>query len=103
MAQIRSTDTTREVLGELGGRLRTYRLQQNVTQAQLAETAGVGLATLKRTEAGENTRLETIVKILRALGRLEALDGFLPPPLVSPIRLAEARERGRKRARPSRG
>ena len=47
MAQIRSTDTTREVLGELGGRLRTYRLQQNVTQAQLAETAGVGLATLK--------------------------------------------------------
>jgi len=70
-----------------------------VTQAELAETAGVGHATVKRAEAGENIRLKTIVKILRALGRVEALDSFLPEPLVSPIRLAEQRERTRQRAR----
>jgi len=74
-----------------------------VTQAELAETAGVGHATVKRAEAGENIRLETIVKILRALGRVEALDSFLPEPLVSPIRLADQRERGRQRARRSLG
>ena len=103
MGQIRATDTTGEILREVGARLRGFRLQQNVTQAELAETAGVGHSTIKRTEAGENPRLETLVKILRALGRVEALDSFLPEPLVSPIRLAEQRERGRQRARRSRG
>ncbi len=103
MAHIRSTDTTEEILREIGARLRSFRLQQNVTQARLAETAGVGHATVKRAEAGESIRLETIVKILRALGRVEALDSFLPEALVSPIRLAEERERGRRRARRSRG
>ena len=103
MCHIRATDTTREILREVGARLQGFRLQQNVTQAQLAENAGVGHATVKRAEAGDNTRLETIVKILRALGRVEALDSFLPEPLVSPIRLAEQRERRRQRARPTRG
>jgi transcriptional regulator with XRE-family HTH domain len=105
MGHIRATDTTKEILREVGARLHGFRLQQNVTQADLAEKAGVGHATVKRAEAGENIRLETIVKILRALGRVEALDSFLPEPLVSPIRLADQRERGggRQRARRSRG
>ncbi len=103
MGHIRATDTTKEVLREIGARLQGFRLQQNVTQAELAETAGVGHATVKRAEAGENIRLQTIVKILRALGRVEALDSFLPEPLVSPIRLADQRERGRQRARRSLG
>ncbi len=103
MGQIRATDTSREILQEVGARLRGFRLQQNVTQAELAETAGVGQATIKRAEAGENPRLETLIRILRALGRVEALDSFLPEPLVSPIRLAEQRERRRQRARRSHG
>ncbi len=103
MGHIRSTDTTEEILSEAGARLRGFRLRQNLTQADLAEAAGVGHATVKRAEAGESVRLETIVKILRALGRVEALDSFLPEPLVSPIQLVEQRERGRQRARRSRG
>ena len=99
MGHIRATDTTKEILREVGARLRGFRLRQNVTQADLAETAGVGHATVKRAEAGESIRLETIVKILRALGRVEALDSFLPEPLVSPIQLVEQRDRGRQRAR----
>jgi transcriptional regulator with XRE-family HTH domain len=99
MGHIRANNTTEEILRELGVRLRGFRLQRNVTQAELAETAGVGHATVKRAEAGENIRLETIVKILRALGRVEALNSFLPEPLISPIRLAEQRERTRRRAR----
>jgi hypothetical protein len=70
-----------------------------MTRAELALQAGVGLATTVRAEAGQNTSLETIVKMLRALGRLDALDAFLPPPLVSPIQLAAFRGHERKRAR----
>ena len=99
MGHIRAISTTKEILREIGARLRGLRLRRSVTQAKLAETAGVGHATIRRAEAGENIRLETVVKILRALGRVEALDSFLPEPLMSPIRLAEQRERKRQRAR----
>lgn len=102
MHQIRSVDTTDEILRELGARLRGYRLQQNVTTAELATRAGIGVATAARAETGRNTSVETIVKILRALGRLDALDAILPEPLVSPIQLAARRGRQRRRARPRR-
>jgi len=102
MHQIRSVDTTDEILRELGARLRGYRLQQNVTTAELARRAGIGVATAARAETGRNTSMETIVKILRALGRLDGLDAILPEPLVSPIQLAARRGRQRQRARPRR-
>ena len=40
------------ILSELGGRLTRVRLEQNLTQAQLAEQAGVSKRTVERLEAG---------------------------------------------------
>lgn len=96
--QIPSTATTDEILRELGQRLQRYRLQQNRTAADVARDAGVGLRTLERAEAGERPTLATFVQIVRALGRLDALDAFLPPPLISPLQLAELSGQERRRA-----
>jgi transcriptional regulator with XRE-family HTH domain len=90
--------TSHEILLELGRRLQAYRLQQNRTLADVAESAGVGLRTAQRAEAGQNPTLDTLVRLLRALGRLDTLDAFLPVPLVSPIQLARLRGRARQRA-----
>jgi len=99
ISTIRSTSTTGEVLRELGERVRGYRLQQNRTIASLASDAGIGPRTIVRLEAGEHPTLETVVRVLRALGRLDALDAFLPPPGVSPLQLAA--QSGRERVRAS--
>jgi transcriptional regulator with XRE-family HTH domain len=99
MNHIRVTSTTGEVLQEVGSRVRAYRLQQNKTHAELAKEAGIGRATLVRAEAGQNSSLETLVKILRVLGRLDALNDFLAPPLISPIQVAAFQGRTRRRAR----
>jgi transcriptional regulator with XRE-family HTH domain len=96
--RIRPSATTDEILTEVGARLQRYRLQQDRTVEEVAASAGVGERTLVRAEAGENTTLKTVVKVLRALGRVEALDAFLPPPLVSPIQLAATSGRERQRA-----
>ncbi len=96
--RIQPTATTDEVLAELGDRLRGYRLQQNRTLEDVAAEAGVHLSTAQRAERGANPTLETIVRLLRALGRLDALDAFLPPPLVSPIQLARLGGREPQRA-----
>jgi len=90
--------TTDEILAELGGRLRRYRLQQNRTVAEIAEQSGLSPAAIERVEHGNNTTLDTLIRILRALGRVEALDAFLPAPLISPLELAELSGKQRQRA-----
>ena len=89
-----------EVLEEVGRRLQRTRLQKNVTQAQLAERAGVSVRTVSAAEAGEDIRLSTLIKLMRAFGRLENLDSLLPEPRVSPLELVERKGRERQRARP---
>ena len=98
MQQIGATATTEEILRELGQRIQRYRLQQNRTLVDVAASAGVGVRTAKRAEAGERPTLETIVRLLRALGRLDTLNAFLPAPLVSPLQLASLGGHERQRA-----
>ena len=97
-----NVSTNDEVMREFGLRLRGYRLRQNRIQGEIARLAGVTPATVVNAEAGKNVRLESIVRILRALGQLEALNDFLPEPTVSPIQLlalhGKVRQRARKRS-----
>ena len=96
--KISESQTTDEILIELGDRLRRYRLQQNRTVDEMSADAGVGFSTARRAESGANPTLETLVKLLRALGRLDALESFLPTPVVSPIQMAALSGRRRQRA-----
>ncbi len=90
--------TDSEILAELGGRLRRYRLQQNVTQEDLSRLAGIGIRTVRNVENGEDTQFSTIIRLLRALGRLDTLDAFLPEAPVSPMELLQTGGRQRNRA-----
>jgi transcriptional regulator with XRE-family HTH domain len=103
------TDTA--VLAELGRRLERHRLERNWTQAVLAAEAGVGQATVQRAERGESVQMTSMIKLLRALGLLGALDVAIPESIDLPIaqlerdqrkrrRRASGRGRGRKRAEP---
>ena len=95
--------TDAEIRSEIGGRLREYRLQRNLTQQTLAERAGLSRRAVYAAETGRDSMLSTIVRILRVIGRLEALETFLPPPPASPLRLLDRGSRTRKRARAGRG
>lgn len=99
MTRIGPAATTEEILAEIGERIRRYRLQQNRTLDDIAAEAGVAAITAQRAESGSNPTLDTVVRLLRALGRLDALDTFLPPPLVSPLEVAERSGREPRRAR----
>lgn len=90
--------TNDEILVEMGRRLRSYRLQRNVTVADLAEQAGLNRNTVLNAEAGRDPRLSTLVAMLRVLGRLDALEAFLPTPPISPLQLVKLRAQQRQRA-----
>lgn len=87
------------VLGELGRRLARTRLERNLSQQQLAHEAGVSKATIERLEAGEPIKSTSLVRVLRALGLLDALDRLIPEPLPSPVERLRLQGRRRRRAR----
>jgi transcriptional regulator with XRE-family HTH domain len=86
------------VLAELGGRLERTRLERNLTQRELAAEAGVERKALQRIEAGESVKLTSLVRVLRALGLLDALDRLVPEPTPSPLELLKLQGRRRRRA-----
>ena len=82
---IEAIGSDRAVLEELGRRLREARLERNLSQAEVADDAGIGRVTLQRMEAGESPSLINFIRVLRALDLLEGLDRLVPEPGPSPI------------------
>ena len=92
--------SSRQILRSLGERLATIRLSRNITQKQLATTAGIGLRTLVRIEEGQNSSLETLIKVMHALGLAQQLESMIPDPAIRPIERVKYKGHERKRARP---
>ena len=88
---------------ELAGRLQRERLNQNLSQRELAERAGISLRTLKYLEGGRGVSMPTMIRVLRALDRLDRLSAFLAEAGPSPIQLARMKGRERRRASARRG
>lgn len=86
------------VLLELGSRLSSARLARNMTQAELANEAGVSKRTLERIEAGQSAQLTSFIRVLRALNLVERLELLLPPAQPGPMDLLEHAGRPPQRA-----
>ena len=96
--KIEASASDTAVLAEVGRRLTQLRLAQNIGQAQLAERAGVGVATVQRLERGVSVGLTSLIRILRALDRLEGLEPAIPELLPSPLEQLQLHGRRRRRA-----
>ena len=83
--------TTIEWEATLGRQLRELRLRQNVDQRQLAEQAGVALNVVKNLEAGKGATVQSLVKVLRALGRVEWLESLAPAVSISPLQMLKSK------------
>lgn len=88
---------SRELLVELGHRIKRARINKNITQTELADIVDKSRTAIEGAEKGKCT-LETFVSILVALDLTDSLELFLPKPPISPIMLAKSQGRQRKRA-----
>jgi len=86
------------VLKGIGHRIAQYRLNQDKTQAALAQEAGVSNRTMARVEQGDSVQASSIIRILRALQLLENLDTLIPEPALSPVQQLKMQGRRRQRA-----
>lgn len=73
-----------ELAEELGQRLQRHRLQQNISQAELAERIGVSTPTISNLENGKNSTMDTFLNVVLALGLTNELEHlFAQVPLTS--------------------
>jgi transcriptional regulator with XRE-family HTH domain len=90
--------TDAAVLNELGARLSRARIDRGLTQAALAEEAGVAKRTVERIEAGKPSEIATLIRVLRVLGLSAGLDQLIPESAPSPMALLKSQGRERHRA-----
>lgn len=87
------------IVKELCGILKQVRLQQNITQEQLAEKAGLSRSAISKMETGKSAvELLTVIQVLRALQQLHLLDNWKIAATVSPLLVAKLSAKGRLRA-----
>ena len=99
--KIESGVTDQAILQELGVRLTVARLARNLTQAALAEQAGVSKRTVERLESGQvATQLSGFLRVCRALGLVDRFETLVPSPEPGPV--AQLRRQGQTRKRTSR-
>jgi transcriptional regulator with XRE-family HTH domain len=85
-------------LAEIGKRIARYRIDSRMTQAELAEQAGVSKRTVERIEAGASVQFSTVIRILRVLDLLQGLDRMIPEPVPRPLDLLKQKGKVRQRA-----
>jgi len=85
--KISESDSDQAIQDELGRRLAQRRIELRLSQADLAEQAGVGKRTVERIEAGESAQATTLIRLFRALELLPALDALIPVDAIRPMAL----------------
>jgi transcriptional regulator with XRE-family HTH domain len=99
--QITGTTPQNTALTELGRRLARVRKQHGFTQIELARQAGLGVATLRRIEDGQDAQIGSWMKLLSTLGLSQAIEQLLPENISSPM--AEVKNKQRRKTAAGKG
>ena len=87
------------ILREIGDRIKQRRITLNYTQEETSVKAGLSKLTISKCENGTTpVTLNTLIRILRVLNSLDAIDDFLPKQQFSPIEIAKLLKNRKQRA-----
>ena len=94
-----------ELCNRIATKIKTVRLKQNMSQAELADKSGVSISTIKRMEDGEVKNFESLIRVLRTLGKLDVFVPLVEEEQLSPNEYYELASKANKpeRKRASKG
>lgn len=87
------------IIKAIGKFIRHHRLEQNLSQKDLADKAGINRTTLSDLELGRRCQLLTLIQVLRTLDKLYVFESFEVKEQISPIALTELEMKKRKKAK----
>lgn len=91
------TDT--ELCSRIAAKIRAVRLKQNMSQAELADKSEVSISTIKRMEDGEIKNFDSLIRVLRILGKLDIFVPLIEEEQLSPNEYYEMVSKIKKHAR----
>ena len=91
------TMTNSSIAAEVGRRIEQMRLEQNLTQQQVADEIGLSRVSYRKL-AGGMGKFENIIAVLRVLGRLDLLEPLVAETTFSPIEQLKLKGKQRQRA-----
>ncbi|GAB3323409.1 hypothetical protein GCM10027511_32370 [Hymenobacter humi] len=83
---------------EIGRNLQLIRLNQDISQQELAVQTGLSRLTISQVENGRPASTLTLVQLLRALGRLDVLEVLEESATISPLQAVRLARQRRQRA-----
>lgn len=89
--------TCEEICRELGQRIRAKRMLLNLTQPEVAQRAGVSKGTVSNIENHGQGTLESLVRVLQALGLAQELQPLFQSRPTSIAQLEQLEQPQRKR------
>lgn len=89
--------TNQSIAIEIGHRIEQMRLEQNITQQQVADEIGLSRVSYRKLVAGAG-KFENIIAVLRTLGRLDLVEQFVPETTFSPMEQLKLKGKQRQRA-----
>lgn len=89
-----TADTTADLAAILGQSIKNLRIAKNKRQSALAIQAGVSMHSLQALEFGEGATLNTLIRVLRALGQEDWLKTLGQRPSLNPVQIPTARHTG---------
>ncbi|KQM79980.1 DNA-binding protein [Xylophilus sp. Leaf220] len=92
--------TADEVLQTVGDRLRVHRLAQAMSQQELASTAGLSQGAVRQLERNGQSSLDTLVRVVQALGLVGELDDLFVPRRQSIAQMDQAEAAGLRQRAP---
>lgn len=76
----------------LGEQLRSLRLRRNLDQRELAKQAGISLHAIKNLESGRGAKVESLIQVVIALGKMDWLRSLAPDSSFSPLDILKAKK-----------
>lgn len=92
--------TSSAIAQEIGQRIEQLRLEQNLTQQQIADDVGISRVSYRNLVKGQ-AKFENIISALRTLGKIDLVEQFIPEVSFSPMEQLKMQGKKRQRAKPS--
>lgn len=100
---MRNYQTVEEWVVILGSQVKQARIAAELDQQRLAALADISVNALSNLERGTGSSLNTLVAVVRALGRTDWLEALAPQVTVSPLQILRAKQKApRTRVRAAR-
>jgi transcriptional regulator with XRE-family HTH domain len=88
-----------EIATEIANRCRDLRLEQNLSQEELAKRSGIALRTYRRFEQEGSISLERLIGVIQSLNRISELETILRPSPFEDLDQIENPKAARNRSR----